>query len=100
MNSIAVLSLLAFIVNIVVELIKDLAPFKQTPTKFVAILTSFIVCVLASILYVSYANVTIFPLVLIPTVLLATFPVAYISMYGFDTFKELYNKFNKGGTIK
>lgn len=93
---IAILGLLAFIVNIIVELIKDLAPFKKTPTKFVAILTSFLVCVFSSLIYINYTGTQIALGLLIPTIILGTFPIAFISMYGFDTFKELYNKFKQG----
>lgn len=95
MNIISLLGLLAFGVNIIVEMIKEVGPLKKVPTQSVAIVVSFIVCILGSILYINYAGIQVGLGVLIPSILLGAFPVAYIAMFGFDTFKSLYEKFNK-----
>lgn len=95
MDILSILGLLSFIVNIIVELIKEVGPLKKVPTQAVAIVVSLIVCCLGSVLYINYFNVTISILSLISIIVLGCFPVAYIAMFGFDTFKSLYEKFNK-----
>lgn len=95
MNIISLLGLLAFGVNIIVEMIKEVGPLKNIPTQSVAIVVSFIVCILGSILYINFAGIQIGLGVLMSSIILGTFPVAYIAMFGFDTFKNLYEKFNK-----
>lgn len=95
MNIISILGLLAFGVNLIVEMIKEIGPLKNVPTKSVAIVVSFLVCILGSIFYINYAGIQISLGVLIPSILLGTFPVAYIAIFGYDTFKELLDRFNK-----
>lgn len=64
------------------------------PTKAFVILISLIVTVAALLIYVAYAGI---PLLwyYVALAVFAAFVVAYISMYGWDTFKELKDRFIK-----
>ena len=91
---IGVLGSLAFMVSLITELLKDLPGIKKVPTKAFVILISLIVTVAALLIYVAYAGI---PLLwyYVALAVFAAFVVAYISMYGWDTFKELKDRFIK-----
>jgi len=85
---------LAFIVSVIIEVIKNTEPLKKVPTQLVVIIVSIIVCTIGYVAYTAYSQITttwygIF------AAFIASFIVAYVSMYGFDTLKELYNRFQK-----
>ena len=84
---IGILGALAFAVSLITELLKDLPGIKKVPTKAFVILISLIV-------NVAYASI---PLLwyYVALAVFAAFVVAYISMYGWDTFKELKDRFIK-----
>ena len=88
-----VLGVLAFMTTVIVEVIKDLPRIKKIPTKIVVITISMVVTVLALIIYTSYSNTKLLWYYVVLSVF-AGFLVAYISMYGWDTFKELWVRFN------
>ena len=86
---------ISFLVNIIVQLTKGFIPF---PTKLWCILVS--IAVMMASLYVGItfgmmeANGA--------SIIFCTFGsfiVAFIAMYGFDTFRELWERFKKGEDI-
>ena len=87
-----VITALAFAVNIIVQLTKELVP---VPTKLWTLVVSGAV-VAGS--FASAVSAGIFPLTATSVVpaLTGVFIVAYIAMYGFDTFRELWERFKKG----
>ena len=91
---IGILGALAFAVSLITELLKDLPGIKKVPTKAFVILISLIVTVAALLIYVAYAGI---PLLwyYVALAVFAAFVVAYISMYGWYTFKELKDRFIK-----
>ena len=91
---IGVLGALAFAVSLITEMLKDLPGIKKVPTKALVILVSLIVTVAALMVYVAYAGIQ-FQWYYIVLAVFAAFVVAYISMYGWDTFKELKDRFIK-----
>ena len=85
----------AFLVNIIVQLTKEFIPL---PTKLWCIFVAFTVDLVA--LFIAFG----FELVILNTStillsLIGSFIVAFIAMYGFDTFKELWVRFKAGEDI-
>ena len=88
-----VLTVLAFVVNIIVQITKELIPM---PTKAWAIIVSFIVTISSTYIASSY-KILEFTVSNVILSSVGSFIVAYVSMYGFDTFKELWERFKGGG---
>ena len=98
MNSteiIAAIITIAFIVNITVQITKNLIPL---PTQLLTIIVSVCVTVVSAFAASARNLIEINALTLCETMAVA-FVVAYIAMYGFDTFKELWNRFRNGENI-
>lgn len=96
-NSVAIIGILgalAFAVSLIVELFKELPGIKKIPTKAFVIITSLVVTVVALLIYVAYAGIPLLWYYVVLAVF-AAFVVAYISMYGWDTLKELKDRFVK-----
>ena len=90
-----VIMVLAFMVNIAVQLTKGIVPI---PTKLWCVLVA--MAVNTGVLFgTSSLGVIKLNGAYIIFSLLSSFIVAYISMYGFDTFKELWVRFKKGDDI-
>ena len=85
---IGILGVLAFVVSLITELLKDM------PTKAFVILVSLIVTVTALLIYVAYAHIALL-WYYVALAVFAAFVVAYIAMYGWDTLKELKDRFVK-----
>ena len=81
----------AFVTMIIVQMIKDIDVLKKIPTKLVAIVTAMLVNfgVLAIEGTVLTAGVVVYTI-------LSGFVVAYVSIYGWDTFHELKERFMNG----
>lgn len=97
LNSSKVLALLgglAFIVTIIIEVIKGTKPLEKVPTQLVVLIVSMIVCVVGYAAYASYLGMAI-TWYYIFAAIISSFVVSYVSMYGFDTLSELYKKFKK-----
>ena len=91
---IGVLGALAFMVSLITELLKDMPGIRKMPTKAFVILTSLVVTVAALLIYAAYAQVMLL-WYYVALAVFAAFVVAYIAMYGWDTFKELKDRFMK-----
>ena len=91
---IGVLGTLAFMVSLITELLKDMPGIKKLPTKAFVILVSLVVTVAALLIYVAYAHVMLL-WYYVALAVFAAFVVAYIAMYGWDTLKELKDRFVK-----
>ena len=84
-----VMFLLVFTVNIIVEVVKRLVP--KTPTDLVVFIVSILVTVLALYIVATIMEITVMWHYAVGAVVLGIF-VAYAAMFGFDKFKELYNR--------
>lgn len=89
-----VLGALAFMVSLITELLKDLPGIKKVPTKAFVILVSLVVTVAALLIYVAYIDIILL-WYYVALAVFAAFVVAYIAMYGWDTLKELKDRFVK-----
>lgn len=87
--------ILAFAVNIIVQMTKSYIPL---PTKLWCVLVAMTVNLGALFGAVSLGTLEISVGYVIFS-LVGSFFVAYIAMYGFDTFKELWQRFKDGGSI-
>lgn len=90
-----VLGVLAFITNIIVEMTKELDPIKKMPTKLYAIIIAAFVNLICLMICCEYKCITITVSSVI-LALVASFIVAFISTYGWESFDELKNRFIKG----
>lgn len=85
---------LAFIVSVIVEVIKELPIFKKVPTDFVVLLLSIVITLAASLAYMNYYTIIITWYLVVASVI-AGFIVAFIAMYGWDKLSALYDRFKK-----
>lgn len=90
-----VLMALAFVVNIIVQMTKGFIPL---PTKLWCLLVA-VTVVMGALFGVASLGVLKISAAYIIFSLIGSFIIAYIAMYGFDTFKELWQRFKDGGNI-
>ena len=90
-----VIMALSFVVNIIVQLTKGVVPL---PTKLWCVLVA--VTVDLGVLF-GVATLGIFKITVayVTFSIIGSFIVAYIAMYGFDTFKDLWTRFKGGENI-
>ena len=85
----AIMAVLVFATNIIVEVVKGLLP--KVPTNIVAVVVALIVTVLALIIACAVMAITIMWYYAVGAVVLGIF-VAYAAMFGFDNFKAAWEK--------
>ena len=90
-----VLMVVAFVVNIIVQLTKGIVPI---PTKLWVIIVSAVVTMASVFIGASFDYLRIDAATILLS-LIGSFVVAYVAMYGFDTLKELWTRFKGGGNI-
>ena len=88
----AIMAVLVFAATVIVEVIKGLLP--KVPTNFVAVAVSLIVTILAMIIACTVLEITIMWYYGVGAVAMGFF-VSYAAMYGFDKFKEAWDKVKK-----
>ena len=92
---IAAIMTIAFIVNIIVQVTKNLIPL---PSQLWTITVSVFVTVV-SVFAASVRGLMEINTVTFAEALAIAFIVAYIAMYGFDTFADLWYRFKDGENI-
>lgn len=92
---IAVISLMAFLVSLIIEVIKNLGFMKKIPTNIVVLALSIVLCIVAYLAYCSICTCKIYWYSIIGSIL-GGFIVAYISTYGWEKMHTLYLRFQKG----
>lgn len=85
----AIMAVLVFVTNIIVEVVKNLFP--KVPTNIVAVIVALIVTVLALLILCAVLEITVMWYYAVGAVVLGTF-VGYAAMFGFDKFKEALEK--------
>lgn len=86
---------LSFAVNIVVQITKGFIPI---PTKLWCIIVAIVLNIGGLVGFASAGKIVINSALVIISVVGAFF-TAFISMYGFDTLKDLWERFKKGEDI-
>lgn len=85
----AIMAVLVFMTNIIVEVVKGLFP--KTPTNIVVVIVALIITILAMVIACGIMDITIMWYYAVGAVVLGIF-VSYAAMYGFDKFKEALEK--------
>ena len=85
----AVMALLVFATTIIVEVVKGLFP--KVPTNFVAVAVAMLITELAMVILCAALKITIMWYYAVGAVVLGFF-VSYAAMFGFDKFKEAWEK--------
>ena len=91
---VAAISVMAFVVSLIVEVIKNVGFFKRIPTDLVVIVLSCIVTVLSYVCLVGYFQ-RAFVWYEVILAFASSFVVAFVAMYGWKTFKGLWDRFRK-----
>ena len=89
------LGVLACMVIIITEMIKDLRWVKNTPTKLVALAVSFVVTMGALLLYLEIREEA-FVWWYLAAAFFAAFIVGYVSINGWDTLYEIWERLVEG----
>lgn len=88
----AVVGVLAFIVSVITQVFKGVGVLAKIPTDILVFALSIALTVVA---YMDYIQQTIIWYMIIAAVL-AGFLVAYVAMFGWEKFVELWQRFAKG----
>lgn len=93
---ILILGILVFVVNVVVEVTKNLWPLDQVHTNYYVTALSIVLTVLSYFIYLSY-TFSKFIWYYFVAVIMAGFIVAYLAMFGWEKLIKLYQDSQKGG---
>lgn len=85
----AVMAVLVFMTNIIVEVIKGLFP--RVPTNIVAVIVAQVVTGLSLVVLCAVLKISVMWYYAVGAVVLGLF-TAYAAMFGFDKFKEAFEK--------
>ena len=87
-----IVGILAFVVSVIIEVIKNVSFLKNIPTDLVVIVLSEVLTVLSFLAYMSYNSIAVTWYLAVGSII-AGFFVAFVAMYGWDKITELYNRF-------
>lgn len=85
----AIMAALVFTTNIIVEVLKVFVP--KLPTSYLAVIVAIVLSVLALYVAAAILEITVMWYYAVGAVVMGIF-VAYAAMFGFDKFKEAWNK--------
>lgn len=91
----AVIGALAFIVSVITQVFKGVGVLAKIPTDILVLVLSIGITVTAFVAYMQYIQQTIIWYMILAAIL-AGFLVAFVAMYGWEKFAELWNRFKKG----
>lgn len=92
---ILVMGILVFLVNVIVEVTKNIYPLDQVHTNYYVTVLSIVLTVISYFMYLSYSGSTFIWYYLIIAVVVG-FLVAYIAMLGWDKLIKLWQQSKKG----
>lgn len=90
----AVVGALAFIVSIITQVFKGVSVLSKVPTDILVFVLSIGLTVIAFVAYMQYIEQIIVWYMVIAAIM-AGFIVAFVAMYGWEKFSELWKRFNK-----
>lgn len=91
---IALVGALAFMVSIITQVFKGVGVLSKVPTDILVFVLSIGLTVIAFVAYMQYIQQTIVWYMVIAAIM-AGFIVAFVAMYGWEKFSELWKRFNK-----
>ena len=90
----AVIGALAFMVSIITQVFKGVGVLSNIPTDILVFVLSIGLTVIAFVAYMQYIQQVILWYMVLASIM-AGFIVAFVSMYGWEKFSELWKRFNK-----
>ena len=90
----AVIGALAFMVSVITQVFKCVVVLAKIPTDILVFILSIGMTVTAFVAYMQYIQQTILWYMILAA-MLAGFLVAFVAMYGWEKFAELWNRFKK-----
>ena len=90
----AVVGALAFMVSIITQVFKGVGVLSKVPTDILVFVLSIGLTVIAFVAYMQYIQMAIVWYMVIAAIM-AGFIVAFVAMYGWEKFSELWQRFNK-----
>lgn len=93
-TAVMLVGMIAFVVSVIVEVTKNLPWLKDIPTDLEVIGLSILLTMVSFFAYMSYSKLPV-TWYLIVGAIVASFFVAFISMYGWDKLTTLYDRFKK-----
>ena len=91
----AIVGVLAFIVSVITQVFKGVWILAKIPTDILVFVLSIVLTVVTYVAYMDYIQQTVNWYMFIVAVI-AGFMVAFVSMYGWEKFSELWKRFVKG----
>ena len=91
----AVSGALAFMVSVITQVFKGVGVLAKIPTDILVLVLSIGITVTAFVAYMQYIQQTIIWYMILAAIL-AGFLVAFVAMYGWEKFAELWSRFKKG----
>lgn len=91
-QAMAIVGVLAFVVSVIIEVIKNISFLKKVPTDLVVIILSVVLSVVSFMAYISYTGAAMTWYLVVGSII-AGFFVAFVAMYGWDKITALYNRF-------
>lgn len=90
----AVIGALAFMVSVITQVFKGVGVLAKIPTDILVFVLSIGMTVTAFVAYMQYIQQTILWYMILAAIL-AGFLVAFVAMYGWEKFAELWNRFKR-----
>lgn len=90
----AVIGVLAFMVSVITQVFKGVGVLAKIPTDILVFVLSIGITVTAFVAYMQYIQQTILWYMILAAIL-AGFLVAFVAMYGWEKFVELWNRFKR-----
>ena len=90
----AVIGALAFMVSIITQVFKGVGVLSNIPTDILVFVLSIGLTVMAFVAYMQYIQQVILWYMVLASIM-AGFIVAFVAMFGWEKFSELWKRFNK-----
>lgn len=91
---ITVIGALAFMVSIITQVFKGVGVLSKVPTDILVFVLSLVLTVTVFVAYIQYIQMAIVWYMVVAAIM-AGFIVAFVAMYGWEKFSELWKRFNK-----
>jgi hypothetical protein len=92
--AVMLVSVLAFVVSVIVELTKNLPGLSKIPTDIEVVVLSVVITVAALFAYASYSSLVVLWYMVVGAVLCGFF-VAFVAMFGWEKLTTLWGRFKK-----
>lgn len=91
---VAIVGVLAFLVSVITQVFKGVSFLSKIPTDILVFVLSIGLTVVVFIAYMQYIQQAILWYMILAAII-AGFIVAFVAMYGWEKFSELWKRFNK-----